>query len=342
MKLKNNQQGFTLLELLVVVAVMAVIAGAAMMSMSGQEEHAGQGVAMHTMQTLENAENQFVIINKKIPDNLESILCTNVAATTTNGMTVGVTTNPADEDNQDNVLINNAAGTGTAAAITAANARIFGGLSDAGLIGGGLSNAYASKLVAVDIPAAGVDVLFQAGITSLQFADANGCDDLDSTLSASTENDDVALDEYPLVNSAFDVAGFGGGFGINVTLDPAATAPMMMYEIPTDIGANANDIIVVLGIGNSSELVTSGDFLAKSPRDGNVSGDKYGHFSLALKIGEYGANAANQTDLTQTETVPGDGLGIDWLEEPELIAVIDADGDYYEGEIAEFAGLEDE
>ena len=64
MKLKN-QQGFTLLELLVVVAVMAVIAGAAMMSMSGQEERAGQGVAMHTMQTVQNAANQFKVINKK-------------------------------------------------------------------------------------------------------------------------------------------------------------------------------------------------------------------------------------------------------------------------------------
>ncbi|NOR70666.1 MAG: prepilin-type N-terminal cleavage/methylation domain-containing protein [Methylomarinum sp.] len=346
MKLKNNQQGFTLLELLVVVAVMAVIAGAAMMSMSGQEEHAGQGVAMHTMQVVENAENQFVIINKKIPDNLESMLCTISTATTTNGMTTGLAVNPADPDTQDNTpLLNNAAGTGTAAAVTAANARIFGGLSDAGLTGGGLSNAYASKLIAVDIPADGVAVLTNAGLSTLKFADANGCDDLETTLSGSDDASDVALDEYPLVNSAFDLPGEGGGFGVNVTLDPAATAPMMMYEEPTEIGANEKDIIVVLGIGNSSQLVTDGSFLAKAPRDGNVSGDKYGHFSLAFKIGEYQSATTDNVTLTQTETVTGgvsDNKGITWLDTPELIAALDADGDYYEGEIAEFAGLEDE
>lgn len=337
-KIKNNQQGFTLLELLVVVAVMAVIAGAAMMSMSGQEEHAGQGVAMHTMQTLENAENQFVIINKKIPDNLESILCTNPAATTTNGMVVGTAVNPADPDTQDNTpLLNLATGLGDGSGILVTQTRIFGGLSDAGLIGGGLSNSFASKLVAIDLPIGGVEVLFNAGLTSLKFADANGCDDLDATASTSIEANDVALDEYPLVNTAFDTPNNGGGFGFDVTLDPLATAPMMMYEVPTDIGASPEDIIVVLGIGNSSELITSGQFLAKSPRDGNVAGDKFGHFSLAFKVGT--DNNADADGDISTEGTPGD---VAWLEAPELVAVIDADGDFYEGEIAEFAGLEDE
>jgi prepilin-type N-terminal cleavage/methylation domain-containing protein len=348
MKLKQNQQGFTLLELLVVVAVMAVIAGAAMMSMSGQEEHAGQGVAMHTMQTLENAEREFEIIRKKIPNNFESILCTNPAANTTNGMTVGITVNPLDPEAQDNALINTVAGDGDGSGILITQARIFGGLSDAGLIGGGLTNSFAKKIAVVDLPAAGVEVLTNAGITSLKFADANGCDDLDSTTSTSTDSKDVALNEYPLVNTAFDfdandLANLGRGFGIKVTLDPTVSAPIMMYEDPQAIGAKAKDIIVVLGIGNSSELVTDGAFIAKAPRDGNVSGDKYGHFSVAYKIGEYQSSTVDNKDLSQVSLADGDNLGITWLEDgPELVAVIDADGDYYEGEIAEFAGLEDE
>ncbi len=332
---QNKQQGFTLLELLVVVAVMAVIAGAAMMNMQGQEEHAGQGVAMHSMQALENASRQFSITEKKLPDNLESLLCTNPAATTTNGMTVGITANPEDPDTQDNTLINNAAGTGDGSALAVTDARIFGGLSDAGLIGGGLTNAFASKLIAVDLPTEGVDLLFQAGITSLQFADANGCDDLDATVSISDENNDVALDEYSLVNVAFDPPGSGGGFGLPVTLDPAATAPVVIYEEPGDIGGADGDIIVVLGIGNSSELVTGGEYLAKGPRDGNVTGDKFGHFSVALRLGN-DADTDADGDFT---TTPAD---VTWLEAPELLAVIDADGDYYEEEIAEFSGLEDE
>ncbi len=345
MKLKQNQQGFTLLELLVVVAVMAVIAGAAMMSMSGQEEHAGQGVAMHTMQTLENAEREYEIIRKKTPDNFESILCTAPGALTTNGMTVGVTANPVDSDTQDNVLINNAAGNGDGSTVLATQARIFGGLTDAALIGGGLTESFAKKLAVVDLPIGGVETLVNGGITSLQFADANGCDDLDTTTSTSTDSNDVALDEYPLVNSAFDVAGEGGGFGLKVTLDKAATAPVMLYEMPEEIGRNVKDIIVVLGIGNSSQLVTDGSFIAKAPRDGNVAGDKYGHFSVALKVGQFQSATVDNADLTQTETVTAgvsDNKGITWLDKPQLVAVIDADGDYYEGEIAEFSGLEDE
>jgi hypothetical protein len=119
-----------------------------------------------------------------------------------------------------------------------------------------------------------------------------------------------------------------------------------MYEDPQAIGAKEKDIIIVLGIGNSSELVTDGAFIAKAPRDGNVSGDKYGHFSVALKIGEYQSASVDNLNLAQTETITAgvsDNLGITWLEDgPVLVAVIDADGDYYEGEIAEFAGLEDE
>lgn len=338
MKLKQNQQGFTLLELLVVVAVMAVIAGGAMMSMSGQEDRAGQGVAMHTMQTLENAHNQFTVINKKIPNSLESMLCTNVAAVTTNGMAVGSSVNPKDPDTQDNTpLLNLVTGLGDGTSVTIAQARIFGGLSDAGLTGGGLARSFASKIQAIDIPAAGVDVLTNAGLLELKFADALGCDDLDSTVSNSVDANDVALDEYPMVNAAFDRPNEGGGIGINVTLDSAATAPMMIYEEPTEIGAAPEDIIVVFGIGNASELVTSGNFLAKASRDGNVAGDKYGHFSVAYKIGT-DSDADADGDIT-TEATSDD---IKWLEAPELVAILDADGDYYEGEIAEFAGLEDE
>jgi len=345
MKLKNNQQGFTLLELLVVVAVMAVIAGAAMMSMSGQEEHAGQGVAMHTMQTLENATNQFEVTNKVFPNNLESLMCADSGVQTTNGLVV---------DANSNTPINTIAGDGDASGFAATTVRIFGGLSNAAGIGGGLTNSFAGKLNIESFPTDAATTLINGGLTTFRYAAYSACDD-DETTAGSFETidgatiGDTALNENPLVQMIFDQVGTTvdgatpGGAGFPVTVDTAAVFPMVRYADPTDIGAREDDIIVVLGIGNSSDLVAGGQFLFKAPRDGNVGRDKYAHYSLALKVGQFQANAAAFTDLTITEVTPGVSAdGIDWLAAPELIAVIDADGDYYEEEIAEFAGLQDE
>ena len=345
MKIKQNQQGFTLLELLVVVAVMAVIAGAAMMSMSGQEEHAGQGVAMHTMQTLENATNQFQTINKVLPNDLESLLCAKSTVTTMAGLTSGVTSNPDAPDTNNNTVINTIAEDGDASALAATTVRIFGGLSDAAGVGGGITDSFARKITVVDLPAAAVPTLTNAGITNLKFATYEACDDVAApTVTVNGEIiGDVALDENPLIQMSFDNAGeVPGAIGFDVALATGAVMPVLLYEDSEDLGRSDNDIIIVLGIGNSSDLVEDGDFLAKAPRDGNVGRDKFAHYGLALKVGAFQANAANTVDLTQTETNPGDLDGIDWLARAELVAVIDADGDYYEEEIAEFAGLEDE
>jgi len=352
MKLKQNQQGFTLLELLVVVAVMAVISGAAMMSMSGQEEHAGQGVAMHTMQTLENATTQFETINKVFPNNLESLLCADPAVTTTNGLVAenASTAFPHDEENNDNTVINNVAGTGDASALAATTVRLFGGLSDAAGIGGGVAASFANRIANVQLPAAAGQTLINGGITTLRFAAYNACDDLDtttSTVETVTGIGDLPLDENGLIQMAFDDPNVtAGAAGFDVTIDQTAGFPAVLYEEPADLGRTDNDIIIILGIGNSSDLVAEDSaFIAKAPRDGNVGRDKFGHYSLALKIGEFQSAVTDFTDLTQTETITlgvSDNLGVTWLERPELVAVVDADGDYYETEIAEFAGLEDE
>jgi len=354
MKLKNNQQGFTLLELLVVVAVMAVIAGSAMMSMSGQEDHAGQGVAMHTMQTLENATTQYQTINKVFPDNLESLMCATSTVLTTNGLVADNASNafPRDEDTNDNVVINNVAGTGTSAGLAVTTVRIFGGLSDAAGIGGGLEGSFAKKVANVQLPAAAGQTLINGGITTLRFVAYEACDDLATTtvtIGSVADIGEDALDENALIQMAFDNPAVAeGAAGFPVTIDPAAAFPAVLYEEPGDIGLTERDIVIVLGIGNTSDLVgLDGGFLAKSPRDGNVGRDKFSHFSLALKIGEFQASTGNVTDLTQTETfdaVTGDSNedGVVWLGRPQLVAVIDANGDYYEEEIAEFAGLQDE
>jgi len=338
MKLKNNQQGFTLLELLVVVAVMAVIAGAAMMSMSGQEEHAGQGVAMHTMQTLENATNQFEVTNKVFPNNLESLMCADSGVTTTNGLVVDANTNTP---------INTIADDGDASAFAVTTVRIFGGLSDAAGIGGGLTNSFAAKLNVETFPTDAATTLINGGLTSFRYAAYSACDDNEAAASTETVDGatigDVSLRENALVQMIFDQLGTTvdgatpGGAGNGVSIDNAATFPMVRCSDPTDIGANQDDIIVVLGIGNSSDLVAGGEFLFKAPRDGNVGRDKFAHYSLALKLGTDN-NADADNDIT-TEGTAGD---VEWLDAPELIAVIDADGDYYEEEIAEFAGLQDE
>lgn len=50
----------------------------------------------------------------------------------------------------------------------------------------------------------------------------------------------------------------------------------------------------------------------------------------------------NNADGNDDFSTKGTAGNVAWLDEPQLVVVLDADGDYYEEEIAEFAGLEEE
>lgn len=75
--LQAKQGGFTLLELLVVVAILAILAGAVISAMSGKEERAAQATTVHTMAAVESGMSVYNVTEKRLlPGDFDSLLCT--------------------------------------------------------------------------------------------------------------------------------------------------------------------------------------------------------------------------------------------------------------------------
>jgi prepilin-type N-terminal cleavage/methylation domain-containing protein len=337
-RINKKQSGFTLLELLVVVAILAIIAGSVISSISGQEERAGQGVALHTMGALENATQQHIVIADGLPSALDSLLCADVSA----------------------------AGAATTAGVTGAT--LFGALSgdvatdndtdfDGGLAPGLIGDATVTgngKLINATLQGVdGVTItededsmvagLFNAGMTSLRYAEVEACDPDDGdVVSVGGDVTVAAADEglpEVLGNTIFwDAA--QGGFGVNSVIDPTADLEVAILKEPVEIGQEDGDVIAVFGVGNFSSF-RDNDILSRGPVDGNVAGDGqyYSHFSLAIKIGE---DATSTGDGAAVDVQVVENAGTAVPVEPTIVAVLDSDGDGFDDEIAEFNGLEDE
>lgn len=313
MKRINKQGGFTLLELLVVVAIIAIIAGAVISAISGQEERAGQGVALHTMGALENATRQTVVLKGGLPSGLDSLICKDLSSF-----------NPDTNDSSD--------------------------LADVDALLPTLASGLSGKLTVITLPASsqgdcsdddGVDgacMLTESGITSLRYAETVACDNDEATTATVDGVSDVgdeAANEV-LANTLFwDVD--SGGAGIDVSLDANnGGVEIAVLTEPTDIGQEPGTVVGVFGVGNFSEMSTSetAKTLSRGPVDGNVDGDgeRYSHFSLAIKLAETEIDG-NIPTLTSAAYE---------ADEVEIVAILDSDGDGFDDEVAEFAGLEDE
>lgn len=314
---KMKQSGFTLLELLVVVGILAIISGAVISAISGQEERAGQGVALNTMGALENAAEQHAVLNNGLPSGLDSLICADIAGLTEDANDTGDIATPA----------------------------IMPTLAD-GLSGDlTLVNLPVPTDTDCDDSAEGACILTTAGMNSVRYAEALACNNDPDTatvngvtgVGSDAANEVLAnlLFHTPVANNAGEAA---GGAGLNLPIDTTAVLPVLVIEDPTELGRDSGDVIAVFGVGNQSSFTTGNNrILARGPIDGNVEGDgeRYSHFSLAIKIAE----VDNDTQITTA----GLAASAEWeSDEVAVVAVLDSDGDYFDDEVAEFAGLEDE
>lgn len=320
MKSFKQQDGFTLLELLVVVAILATIGGAVVGTFGNQEQNAAQGTATNSIAALENAVRVYEATQGQLPNDLESLVCR--PYDTSNGLAAAITA----VENGPSIATN-----------VATSAYKMGGISNLNGVGGGLGLKLADKFDLLAIPDVGG--LTDAGITTVRYAATLACDETEGVVemgfaaglgAAAGAEVSGLLSEITIPNHMFEGPRTGStrnrGRGFSHTL--VNTDPLMVWKRGdggynnTKVGGEATDVLVGLGLGQASTLVgtNSEAMLAKAPFYGQIARDKYAHYIALVKIG-----TSVTGDLTDLSTSTA-----------QVVAVIDARGDFLDEEIAEF------
>ena len=261
-RMRNRKvSGFTLLEVLMVVAMLAIVGGAIITSYGGLEDKAAKGSATHTIAAVEEAFRLFAATESGLPNNLESL----VAATPTTPVYVA-----GEADNS----ATNATG---------------------GVMGGLLGSKIAGKFTVDTIDPA---PLVAAGITKIRYLDlkgngAGGTLDIKDASGNATTVGDIA--EISIPQHAFESPRPGNknrGRGYYVNAVGGTPIPLAVW-VPGDgnynnvkVGGNPTSVLVGLGLGNASSLIGEGVFtnLGHAPFYGNVAKNEYNHYVALIDV----------------------------------------------------------
>lgn len=311
--LKKKEGGFTLLELLVVVAILAIVAGTMLGALGGQEKRASSGAGANSIAAVESLLKGYQASGTLLNDldALESMAYGTVADATPD---LGLIAAPV------KLLGSNVIGTKLAKNET----------------GDG------DKIKTVDLAQAGVDALKAAGITKVRLLDAGAADN-SSTTAPSTGT--INIQTFPTGNiSEIDIPGrlfdnpIGGknrgrGFSAKLPLTGGAALPVWKRGITgidnLKLGAGKIDVLVALGFGNNVIVgASSTPQMNSAPAYGGVLGNQYNRYITLWNVGTGGADGDGYPDGTVTAA----------LAAAKLQAVVDTRGDFLDEELAEASG----
>jgi prepilin-type N-terminal cleavage/methylation domain-containing protein len=335
---RKRASGFTLLELLVVVTILAIVGGGMVTAFAGQDVKAARGVATASIAGVEDAIRIYVAQEGDLPDDLESLTCLDLDLTAHPTAVAQVTDVYATADE---------VATGVTWTAAAEQQIPLGGYSNLAQEGGGLGYKVADKFTLALVDAS---ALIAGGVKSLRYAEIDSCDTDSATggTKTSLENGGTfpsgSLATMNIPNHVFEAPRTGGsgtgatfsrnrgrGFTRDLNFGGSTTAGLMIWNAGTGgynnvkVGAGATDVLVGLGVGNASELV--GDDTSpfgKAPYYGQLAKDKYAHFIALVKIG--------------TDDDGDVSAGFSPAGEATIKAVVDARGDFLDEEFAEFTG----
>ena len=260
---RKKQVGFTLLEVLMVVAMLAIVGGAIITSYGGLERIAASGTAAHSIQGTHNAIRVYLTTEQALPNNLESL----IAATPTSPTFVAGETDNAATD------------------------------ATTGVLAAHLSHSLEDKLTVVEIDP---EPLLDAGITRIRYMDLKGNTtaadselDIKGADGAAADVGSIALIDIP--GHAFEVPQSGEGNrgrGYYVNLVAETTVPLAVWNAGDNgynnilVGGNTSSVLVALGIGDASSLIGDATFtnLGDAPYHGGMGRAEYNHFVALIDI----------------------------------------------------------
>ena len=264
----KKQLGFTLLEVLMVVAMLAIVGGAIITNYAGLQDKASAGTAAHSLSGLANAFTVFQVTEGALPNNLESLL----AATPTT---------PAFEAD----IPDNAAEGATAGAFAAH-----------------LSSSLQGKFTVTDV---NPEPLLDAGITMIRYMDLKGNNTSDGDHALDIKGADglpTAVEnvlEMDIPGHAFELplstdGNRGRGYHVEVqaVVTAGGTIPMAVWNAGDNgynnllVGGSKTSVLVGLGIGDASSLVGGGTFtnLGDAPFHGGVARNQYNHYVALIDV----------------------------------------------------------
>lgn len=274
-----TERGFTLLELLVVVAILAIVGGGMLVAYDQLNDSAAEGVSAHTMSSLDSAVRTFTAHERRAPNELDSLIAADYP------------TDPEDD---------------TTALTGAAKVAILP------------SKLLGSKTILSTLTAGQVTALQNAGITYLRYVDTLGNDPTNpdpdtpgSTVTLNVPDADGAsatvgallkmdipsrIHETPRPGSGRNRGrGFAKRIGVGdpvLVWNPSRSGGTGGYD-NTKIGAETTDVVLIFGLGNDATIVGSASGrvqIPSAPIFGKDDGSTYARYLLAYNVGPDGAN----------------------------------------------------
>ena len=293
----KKQLGFTLLEVLMVVAMLAIVGGAIITNYAGLQDKAAAGTSAHSLSGLANAITVFQVTEGALPNNLESLL----AATPTT---------PVFEAD----IPDNAAEGATAGAFAAH-----------------LSSSLQGKFTVTDV---NPEPLLDAGITMIRYMDLKGNNTSDGDHALDIKGADgqpTAVEnvlEMDIPGHAFELplstdGNRGRGYHVEVqaVVTAGGTIPMAVWNAGDNgynnllVGGSKTSVLVGLGIGDASSLVGGGTFtnLGDAPYKGSVARNEYNHYvaliDVSVEPARFVAVVCPHGHITDSEYAESTGAG---------------------------------